>query len=144
MLFYFSVFVSLLLQFARSANHGDPIVVSAVTQHANSRTKWIDFTFGNMPKFGIDESVIYHATVPEIKVNRSTEILDLNSDFKISLAFDNHKHIIPWIKIYDSTNRRSLRRLIITFIHDNSEVISIDHSTDCKLFLCLSYFLFIS
>ena len=44
-------------------------------------------------------------------------------DVKISFTFAHRKFLIPWIPVYDSKKRRSLDKLIITFDHDQHDVL---------------------
>eukprot|EP01038_Epipyxis_sp_PR26KG_P014601 gene14601-19608_t len=99
--------------------------------HNGLKTSWVDFPLHDMPRFGMKENVIHHTTLPQRSTNSSHENirLDPSQDLKISLAFADNKLLTPWIKIYDANNRRSLKRLVVKFTHDEFEVVRLDLTT---------------
>jgi hypothetical protein len=106
------------------------IVGSMMSQHSGARSAWIDFPLGIMPRFDSEEEGVLHATIPKLSKNASSHRIDITSDFKVSLAFDNHKLVVPWITVFDSQKRRTLRKLIITFTKIDHEIIKVDHETE--------------
>lgn len=85
-----------------------------------------------MPRFDVEEEVVFHAQIPKLSKNASSHKIDVSSDFKVALAFDNHKLMVPWVTVFDAEKRRSLRKLVITFTKDEHEIIKIDHEEECK------------
>ena len=64
--------------------------------------------------------------------NASDYIINLNADLKISFTFLGNKLTIPWITMYDSKERVSLKKLTITFTHDEFEIITLHYKSTCK------------
>lgn len=81
----------------------------------------------------MEQEVVFHAPIPSSQ-NSSSHRIDVNADFKIALAFDNHKIMVPWVVVFDSTKKRTLRKLILTFTTDDHEIISVDHELECKFY----------
>ena len=117
------------------------ILVSAISQHSLDRTSWSDIPVGIMPRFDVEQEVIFHAPIPKMKSR-----IDVNADFKVSLAFDSHKFLIPWITVFDAAKKRTLRKLIVTFTKNEHDILSVDHTTECTMscilfiFPCIIYF----
>lgn len=109
----------------------DRVIGSSASQHAHSRSSWVDMPVNSMPRFGIAESLIFHANVPKLRKNDTIIRLNPSSDLKVSLAFDNHKHVVPWITVFDSVKKRSLRKLSVIFTKDEYEIISVAYELEC-------------
>ena len=54
-----------------------------------------------------------------------------NSDLKISFTFDRSKLSVPSVTVFDSKNRISLKKIIITFTHDEFELVRVDFKPLC-------------
>ena len=82
--------------------------------------------------------VDFHINVEEKKLNVSMYLLRLsgtrinpNSDLKISFTFDRSKLSVPSVTVFDSKNRISLKKIIITFTHDEFELVRVDFKPLC-------------
>ena len=63
--------------------------------------------------------------MPEMRLNP-------NEDVKVSLTFAKHKLIIPNTLLYDSKHKKSLQTMVVTFAHDDFDVISLKYETICE------------
>ena len=108
---------------------GDRLSAFAQTMHGSFQSAWQDLKLDQMPQFGVDNSFVFRAVTP----NQKSKI-DTYKDFKLTLSFDRHRLVLPWIVLYDSEARRSVRKLVVTFIHDEFEVVSIKHEIVCEDF----------
>lgn len=132
--FRWVLFLVVVLSFARGHQPDERVVASSMSQHAGRRSTWTDLPVGIMPRFTMEQEVVFHAPIPSSQ-NSSSHRIDVNADFKIALAFDNHKIMVPWVVVFDSAKKRTLRKLILTFTMDDHEIISVDHQLECKSLL---------
>lgn len=65
--------------------------------------------------------------------------IDLTSDLTISMAFDRMKYLLPLVTVFDAENQRSLRRLVITFTHDEFEIVRLRASKTCQYTTSILY-----
>lgn len=92
----------------------------------------MDLNLHQMPKFGWQESFIVQANLPRPKEDAAEMRLNPSEDVKISLTFSKHKLVVPWTLLYDSKHKKSLLKLIVTFAHDDFDVISLKSESVCK------------
>ena len=55
-------------------------------------------------------------------------LLNLDVDVKMSFSFGEGKLVIPRVIVYDSASKRMLERLLITFVHDEFDVLRVSSS----------------
>ena len=124
---------------------GNRVSTLSQTLHNNLKTQWLDLPVYQMPRFLSDDSHIFHTSIPKQSTNASDYIINPNADLKISFTFLGNKLTIPWITMYDSKERVSLKKLTITFTHDEFEIITLHYKSTCKSAnkcLCMSSYLF--
>lgn len=68
---------------------------------------------------------------PEMKLNPK-------EDLKVSLLFAGSKHVLPLILLFDSKQKKSLKSLIVTYLHDDYDIIKLKFETICKFTSMLS------
>eukprot|EP01039_Chlorochromonas_danica_P005461 gene5460-6012_t len=71
---------------------------------------------------GDDGELVIQADSVPYKINPEV-------DFRVGLAFDNHRHHIPWLTVFNAQQRRRLQKLEVTFLHDSYEIIDIRYQT---------------
>jgi hypothetical protein len=100
----------------------------------------------HLPRFKETAKFVMHATIPgqdgneaEFDLGKKSERaadapwkgknvkVNPNEDVKISFAFAHKKFMIPWLSVFDSKKRRSLEKLIITFDHDQHDVLEVHY-----------------
>jgi hypothetical protein len=83
----------------------------------------------------VNKQLIYHTIVPKYNANVSTDFrIDPNFDLKVSFLFDHFQKLsTPWIVVYDSVGRKSLKKLDIVFTHDQYEILKVDFKTKCEI-----------
>lgn len=127
-----------LVRFGASLEHGDRISTMSQTLHNGFKTSWIDIPINQMPRFRVPDSGIIHVPLPSDPqsqaVGRPARV-NPDEDVKISLTFADHKLILPWTVVFDAARRRSLKRLVVTFSHDQFEVEGIEFKTECEFSL---------
>lgn len=96
----------------------------------------MDLSLNEMPKFRRPESAIVRTTLPRRKENEPEMKLDANEDVKISLVFSGSKLVIPMILLFDSKHKKSLSSLIVTFSHDDFDIINMRYDAECKSISC--------
>ena len=96
------------------------------------KSPWMDLNLHQMPKFGWPESFIIQVNLPRPTEDAAEMRLDPTEDVKISLTFSKHKLVVPWTLLYDSKHKKSLLKLIVTFSHDDFDVISLKSESICK------------
>lgn len=114
----------------------DPVITSAQSQHIEARTGWYDFPLDALPKFGVEDTAIVHATVPQGVANATNYRINPNFDFKVSLSFDYHRVAVPWFVVYDAQQRRTLKKLKVTFTRDEFEIVKVDYEPICETISC--------
>ena len=124
----FTFVCALLAALVNAYQPGDRVIGLAQTSHNQFKTAWIDLPLPQMPRFSVPDNFIYHSIVP----NSNSSRINLNSDLKVSFSFDRNKLNIPWLTIYDSRNRLTLHKLVVTFTHDEFEIVRIDYKPICK------------
>lgn len=132
-----------LLPGSAAFQHGDRVTSVAMSQHMDKRTTWNDMSLQILPRFMIDESVVFHAEIPKFHVNATDYKINIKGDFKAILSFDYNKFSTPWVTVYDAEQRRVLRRLKLTFTHDRYEILKVDYELVCKYCTASVYFLLV-
>ena len=111
---------------------GDRVSTMLQTLHSGWKTSLMDISLQQMPRFRIRDSTIIRVTLPRDSDNSPEMKLNPSEDVKVSLTFDNSKLAIPWIVLFDAANRRTLRRIVVTFSHDEFEVLRLNYELQCK------------
>ncbi len=128
------ILILILICSIEAYQKGDRIMTIAQSQHMNTRTSWNDIPLQIVPRFAIDEQIIYHAPIPKYNVNATDYRISTKDDFKVTMSFAFNKFSIPWITIFDASQRRVLRRLKLTFQHNHYEILHVDYELICKFF----------
>jgi hypothetical protein len=97
----------------------------------------MDLKLHQMPKFQSPQSQLMQITLPRPKENEPEMKLNPSEDVKISFTFAGNKLVIPVILLYDSKLRKSLLSLIVTFSHDDFDVLRLKYEPTCKLILII-------
>lgn len=125
---------------------GDLVSAIQQTLHNKWKSTKLEMPLKHLPRFRQPSKFVMHAVVPGQDGN--TAEFDLNNgdhakgtagwmgknvkinpeeDVKISFTFAHRKFLIPWISVYDSKKRRSLDRLVVTFDHDQHDVLEVHY-----------------
>jgi hypothetical protein len=135
------------LMLTESYQLGDRVITTIQSQHVQARSPWHELPITLFPRFGIDEKVIVHASIPKDSTNTTEHRINTGYDFKATLAFDYNRHSVPWITIYDKEQHRTLKKLLVTFVRDEFEIVKVHYDPICKswpMMCCsLSCFIFI-
>ena len=111
---------------------GDRVSAQIRSQQSGYSNYFHDIPIDQMPRFRICSSSIINVKLPRSEELGHNIKLDTNEDFKVSLSFSNNKVILPWLKLFDSNEKKSLQKLIITFNHDEFDVLRLTTDTICK------------
>eukprot|EP01040_Poterioochromonas_malhamensis_P010785 gene10785-11756_t len=116
-----------LLAAVSSHTKDDPILTLTRSRHVNAETEWKELPLDQVPQYLNEKQVVFHATVPKYDPNITTNYrININHDLKVSFLFDHiQKLSTPWITVFDSIGRKSLKKLEITFIHDEFEIVKV-------------------
>lgn len=114
-------FLAILLA-TRGFQPGDRVAVLSQTLHNGWKTQLNEFPIHHMPHFRQADSFIVHAALPSPD-GKPLMSIKPDEDVKIMLTFDNSKLISSWITIFDAKNRKSLKKLILTFDHDEFDIL---------------------
>lgn len=140
----------LIISVVYSYSIQDPIPTLVKVNHNNTISKWREVPIQKFPNFAISTLNIFQIPMDEKGLTtdfvNSRIPINLKSDLKISLNFDNSRLVTPWITIYDSIQRKSLKKLKVIFSHDEYEIIKITYETQCMYFIffifLISFFFF--
>ncbi|CAN0051423.1 unnamed protein product, partial [Heterosigma akashiwo] len=102
---------------------GDTILTVIRSQHAGRTIPWTELRIKEMPVFGSAKDVA------DFSVPLYEGLFDPSSDMKISLAFSDQRHTIPWTQIYDATKEQQLEQLTVTFYYSDSTINQIKWDT---------------
>lgn len=132
-----------LLAAVSSHTKDDPILTLTRSRHVNAETEWKELPLDQVPQYLNEKQVVFHATVPKYDPNITTNYrININHDLKVSFLFDHiQKLSTPWITVFDSIGRKSLKKLEITFIHDEFEIVKVLYTSTCKSFIIFKSFL---
>jgi hypothetical protein len=125
----FGIILLSLFRCCYTYEYGDRLASLIQSSHKEWISPWMDIPIQNMPRFRITDSTIIHVHLPhEEKKGNSPEIaIDLKEDVMVSLTFAANKLILPKLPLFDAKERKSIDKLVITFTHDQNEVISVDY-----------------
>jgi hypothetical protein len=116
----------------RGYQQGDRVVASSISQHLQTRTDWQDLSLDLLPRFGVDDSVIFHAKVPHWNENATEHRIHPKHDLSVSLSFDFHHHSLPWLTVFSAQQRHALKLLTVTFTKNQFEIVKVDYQTTCE------------
>lgn len=140
----YALCLSVLLYVCLAYKNGDRVSIMAQTLHNEWKTSLLELPLHQMPRFGEPAKFVYHATLPEPAISKEGSKgkgkVNPDQDIKISFTVSDNKILIPWTKIFDSKTKTSLTKLLVTFSHDQYEIIKADVESTCKS-LSLSIFL---
>jgi len=103
---------------------GERINAQIKAKHDKLISSFQDISIDAMPRFRVTENkVIQVKSIPK---------LNPNQDLKFTLSFSGDKLLTPWTVLYDSVGRRTLNKLIITFEHDEFDVLRLKSELKCK------------
>ena len=116
---------------------GDRITAAVQSHHGIMKTPWLDLPLEHMPIFGTASNAIIHVPLPELRnskgeLSNHQDILNLKEDLIVTLSFDRNKLLIPQLTVYDSENKRSVRKLIVTLTRDEFEIVRLSTEVICK------------
>ena len=86
-----------------------------------------------MPRFQKSDSFVLQTTLPHPSEKEPEVRLNPEEDVKVSLTFASSKLVVPNVIMYDSKKKRSLQQLMITFYHDDFDVLRLSFHTTCTL-----------
>ena len=126
---------------------GDLVSTIQQTLHNKWKSPKLEMPLHHLPRFQEPSKFVMHAVIPgqdgneaeyepkkagdSIEGSRSTTWKGKNvkvnpdEDVKISFTFAHKKFLVPWLSVFDSKKRRSLDKLIITFDHDQHDVLEV-------------------
>ena len=84
-----------------------------------------------MPRFQKSDSFVLQTTLPRPSEKEPEVRLNPEEDVKVSLTFASSKLVVPNVIMYDSKKKRSLQQLMITFYHDDFDVLRLSFHTTC-------------
>jgi len=114
---------------------GDRVSMLTQTFHSDTKTEWLDMPLHLMPRFTTPGSHIFHVTIPKFAKNATEYRINPRNDLKVSFTFLGNKLSLPNIQVYNAKERVALKKLVITFTHDEFEVVKVDIEKTCKYFL---------
>jgi hypothetical protein len=117
---------------AEALQTGDRISTMIQSLHGGRKTPLMDIGLHQMPRFRVKDSSIIRVSLPSVDANEPEMRLIPTEDLKMSLTFESNKLVLPWIVLFDSANKRSLKKLVITFAHDEYEVLRFRYELNCK------------
>ena len=126
------VFYLCLAGVSEALQPGDRISSLSQTLHSDTKTQWTDMPLHQMPRFASPERTIFRAQIPKYSPNATDFRINPKKDLKVAFTFQGSKFSIPWIPIFDARNRISMQKLIVTFTHDEFEIVSLKYETVCK------------
>jgi hypothetical protein len=101
------------------------------TWHGGWKTPWLDFNLYQMPRFQRGDSFVLQTSLPRQSDKEPEMRLNPEEDVKVSLAFASSKLVVPNILMFDSKKKRSLQKLLITFYHDDFDVLRLSYHPVC-------------
>ena len=120
-------FLLAILLATRGFQPGDRVAVLSQTLHNGWKTQLNEFPIHHMPHFRQADSFIIHAALPSPD-GKPLMSIKPDEDIKIMLTFDDSKLISSWLTIFDAKNRKSLKKLILTFDHDEFDILHISYT----------------
>jgi hypothetical protein len=123
--------VFLLAVRVNSYEAGDRISTQIRTSHEDMQTSFIDIPINKMPRFKVPDSQLIEISLPKLANSEVEKKLNPKEDLKMSIAFANSKLFIPWTLLFDASERKSLRQLIVTFEYTEYEVLRLQFELKC-------------
>lgn len=111
---------------------GDRVSMLTQSFHSDTKTEWLDMPLHLMPRFGTPASHIFHVTIPKYSKNATDYRINPRNDLKVSFTFLGNKLSLPNVPVYIAKERLALKKLIVTFTHDEFEVVKVDTEKICK------------
>ena len=74
--------------------------------------------------------MVYQVSLPRPTENDPEVHLNPDDDVKVTLTFAENKLIVPNVKVFDSNRKTSLERLIVTFYHDDFDVLRLSYHAE--------------
>eukprot|EP00598_Pedospumella_elongata_P017038 CAMPEP_0184993464 /NCGR_PEP_ID=MMETSP1098-20130426/45667_1 /TAXON_ID=89044 /ORGANISM="Spumella elongata, Strain CCAP 955/1" /LENGTH=194 /DNA_ID=CAMNT_0027519303 /DNA_START=97 /DNA_END=681 /DNA_ORIENTATION=+ len=105
---------------------GDRVSMLTQTFHSDTKTEWLDMPLHLMPRFTTPGSHIFHVTIPKFAKNATEYRINPRNDLKVSFTFLGNKLSLPNIQVYNAKERVALKKLVVTFTHDEFEVVKVD------------------
>ena len=89
-----------------------------------------------MPKFRIPGKQMIQVRLPR-SIDKSQHEMSLNpkENVKFSIDFVDSKIVLPWTKLYNAKLKTTLNKLIVTFQHDEFNVLRLNYEPICKCVL---------
>eukprot|EP01041_Mallomonas_annulata_P002380 gene2380-4624_t len=126
-LILFGVLVSTLK--CLSLQSQDRVNAFVRTLHGGWKTPWIEVPIFHMPRFRTPDVFRFKPTLPMPK-DSEEDRFNPNENIKISFSFAENKLIVPWIIVYEAKESKSLERLIVTFDHDEFDILRVETATE--------------
>jgi hypothetical protein len=101
------------------------------TWHGGWKTPWLDFNLYQMPRFQRGDSFVLQTSLPRQSDKEPEMRLNPEEDVKVSLTFASSKLVVPNVLMFDSKKKRSLQKLLITFYHDDFDVLRLSYHPVC-------------
>mmetsp|Transcript_18757 Transcript_18757/g.24767 ORF Transcript_18757/g.24767 Transcript_18757/m.24767 type:complete len:206 (-) Transcript_18757:125-742(-) len=105
----------------------DSIFTVIRTEHAGKRTPWTDVRLKEMPRYG-ESKLLNNFLIPLYDDDNFMPDFDI----KMSMAFSERKHTIPWIQVFDTSTQQQLQKLEITFLYSGSSINHLKWETSYK------------
>lgn len=161
-----SLVLAMLSLVQATYQRGDRIPVMIQTYHSGWKSLWMEPAVSNMPHFINNQDSILSISLPRPEVreeqileqqqesaedgskpkrkrNIDPKLLDSRinpeEDVKVSFTFADRKIILPQVVVFDADEKKSLKRLIVTFYHDKFDVLRLTHQLECKTFAIVFY-----
>lgn len=116
--------ITIFSYYSHAYQVGERISAQVKAKHDKLISIFQDISIDAMPRFRVAESkIIQIKSIPK---------LNPNQDLKFILSFSGDKLLTPWTVLYDSLGRRTLNKLIVTFEHDEFDVIRLKAELKCK------------
>ncbi len=119
---------ALLLQCVCGYIMYDRVASTYQVLHNEWKSPITDFPLVQMPRFGEKDTFIFHTVLPSRDMHTLAKP-NATSDVKIQLTFDNSL-MIPWVKIYDSRKKHTLKKLTLTFSKDKYSILRVAHENE--------------
>jgi hypothetical protein len=111
---------------------GDRVSTLSQSMHVEMKSPWMDMPLHQMPRFEVPDKHIFYAQLPKHK-NATGYRVDPRHDVKVSLTFMGNRMSIPWVNVFNAKERVTLKSLVVTFTHDEFEIVRLRYDTVCKL-----------
>ena len=115
-----------LIQGSYSYFAGDRISATYQSVHNGWKTAMLELPPAQMPRFGQSDTFIFNTPIPakDSSLSDRNPKINVTSDVKVQLSFGNSL-LVPWIKVYDSNNKQTLKSLTLIFSKDKYDLVRI-------------------